>query len=363
MAAGLLFALLVALPILFLVVGPWRAKWAGALGAALGLAVGGALTAVGVACLKVTGLASTDAVYLCQAIGDRVNFAGLATCGMIVCVVAAALDIGASVSVAVWEVARTKPDLQPKEAGAAGRRVSMSITGAMMLTLLFVWAGVRLPALLIPIARTTPVREILNSEVFATEMLRLLGGCTALAVTGPLTAFFTVAWLRHSTLTRSTPTARTRAWGLRDVILFECVLVAVLALMIGHTVRQRNAPGAEATGINELIDAGTFDALYAHATADAATTTANDRGLALWAALSKDPSYGPARVALAKLYLEKGWFLLALYEADQAIEIMGEDPAALRVAGKALATMGDADRADVFLERAAQSAGHASDRE
>ena len=358
-----LFAVIAAIPVLFVLGGHRRVKLWALCGAAGGLALGALATALGARVLSITGLATTDALYLKQALGGNLDFAGIATCGMIVCVVAAALDIAGSVSAAVWEVARTGNGAKRSDAVAAGLRISGNITGAMMLTLLFVWLGSKLPAIMIPIARGTPWRVFLNSETFALEILHLFGGSIALAVTGPLAALAAARLWRDPRAPDNAPAPRQARRGLTLAAATAGAALLASCVFAGRPLLSRIS-GAHAPlpwqRLNRLVDARAFDPLYAYARTDPPHATPiplNDRGIALWSALAIDPSHVAARRELSEVYLRKHWNFLAFYEAGQALDI-ADDPEAWRIAGAALVRLGVVEDADQYVRwaRARRSA-------
>jgi len=359
--AAAVFAVIAAIPVLFVLGGRRRVKLWALWGAGAGLALGTLATMLAAKALSITGRASTDAFYLEQAIGGDLDFAALATCGMIVCVVAAALDIAGSVSAAVWEVARVGGGAERSEAIGAGLRMSGNITGAMMLTLLFVWLGSKLPAIMIPIARGTPWRVFLNSETFALEVLHLVGGSIALAVTGPIAAMTAGRLWRKSEAAEDATVPGQGKPGLVLAVVTAGAALVVISALAGKLAVARASGVSEPRAwrqLNRLIDAGDFDALHAYARghSDETPISLNDRGIALWSALAIHPSHVEARRELADVYLQKRWHFLAFYEAGQALDI-ADDAEAWRIAGNALVGLGAAEDADEYVRWARDQRG------
>jgi len=357
-AAGLAYVCVLGIATLVMMGRKGSGLPAALLGAGAGILGGVAGTLAAARWMHLSGIASTDAYYLRQALAGGLDFAGLALAGMIVFVTAAAFDVAVSVSAAVYEVGRAGgagTRRGTRDAIRAGLRMGGNITGTEILTLVFVWAGVKLPALMLPLAKGTPFRVLVNGEPLGVAALHLLGACLTLAITGPVTAVI-AGTLFHGRGGRAPKREKARSRGaLAEAVAVGCVVLAIVAWAVGKEVgRRRASRRIERSELEQLMESGSFEGLYGYAVRHATgegPRRYNDAGIALWTALGINPENGEARRLLAEVYLAKGWKVLALDQAGQAMEILGEDSDSCRIAGEAFLELGMREEAREWLER------------
>jgi len=358
-AAAALYALTVLVALLAVVGVTGRKALAAFLGAGAGLAVAVVVVRVMAGILRLTGLATTHALMLRQALPSErpMDFGSLVICGAVMAILGLVLDLGVSVASSVEQVslAQEKPD-RPA-ALRAGMRMSRDITGTMLLTLVFVWAGVKIHALLLPHGIGVSLRELLNSEAMSVELLRLMAGGMGLLATGPATALIAPVLLARGPARKQKAVAWTRSRAfIAGIVLAEVALCLVCAVSL---VRSR----AITRPLGEKRDTGAafLRRLHGLASADACDDLgleAFEQGkaalgaLAYWKAIDLQPTHYLARRDLARIYAVHHWHYLAWHEVTQALHLMPNDSEAHTIAGTACAWLGRNDEARTHLEEA-----------
>ena len=87
------------------------------------------------------------------------------------------------------EIKAHNPLIKPMQLVKAGMNVGRDVIGTMTDTLILAYAGSSLPMMLLFMAYETPMEQIMNWDVIASEILRALAGSIGIIVAVPLTAF------------------------------------------------------------------------------------------------------------------------------------------------------------------------------
>ena len=319
---------------------------------------------VGVACVDLLGFSgehSTSAVVMRERAGQVVDLKGLLSASMIVVVIGVAIDMAMSLAAAVNVLYEAKPDLSPRAAFASGMVVSRDITGTMLVTMFFVYLGVRLPVLFFPTVAGISVAETVNGEPGSLEIVRLLVGAIGLVLTGPATVAAAVAarkWLPE----RPRPANPARPGRLGRWGLAAGLTVVLVALLVGfsrskhnegrllaegrarHTLDQRVR---RTTDVDELIGLAHEWATEPDK-ADAAT-------FAAWRARKLAPRRPDAHVAVGYVYAHRRWTPNALQAFERALESGPKNQAALYYAGHVCLVLGRPREAVTHLLKAVKS--------
>ncbi|MGB9679580.1 MAG: YibE/F family protein [Thermoanaerobacteraceae bacterium] len=139
--------------------------------------------------IRLTGLSSDEAsmlLYIPQQI--HFDFKSLLFAGIILGALGAVMDVGISIASAVDEINRANKNLSTLDLFSAGMNVGRDIMGTMANTLILAYSGSAIPLLLLFMAYQTPLKEIINLDVIATEIVRSLAASTGLVAAIPLTA-------------------------------------------------------------------------------------------------------------------------------------------------------------------------------
>jgi uncharacterized membrane protein len=139
--------------------------------------------------IRLTGL-STDEAAMLLYIPQQVNFdfKSLLFAGIILGALGAVMDVGISIASAVEEISRANENLTTGQLFSAGMNVGRDIMGTMASTLILAYSGSAIPLLLLFMAYQTSLKEIINLDIIATEIVRSLAASTGLVAAIPLTA-------------------------------------------------------------------------------------------------------------------------------------------------------------------------------
>jgi uncharacterized membrane protein len=141
-----------------------------------------------------TGFASDEAVYLNFDTQGAIDFAGLLLGGIIIGVLGVLDDIAVTQTVVVTELYNAAPHLTWREVYTKALRVGREHVGALVNTLALAYAGASLPLILLFSRSTAPFSLIINQEIFASEIIRIIVGSIGLVLTVPITTLLAV-WL------------------------------------------------------------------------------------------------------------------------------------------------------------------------
>ncbi len=122
------------------------------------------------------------------------NFEGILVAGMILGSVGAMMDVGMSISSAVYEVKSVNPNITVRQAIQAGLNVGRDVMGTMADTLIFAYLGADIITLLLPqiefpeVGTTYPFLRLLNDEAISASIVQAIVGTIGLVLTVPITA-------------------------------------------------------------------------------------------------------------------------------------------------------------------------------
>jgi uncharacterized membrane protein len=136
-----------------------------------------------------SGFTSEINAYLNFNTDGRINMIGLLFGGIMIGLLGVLYDIAIGQAVAVDELYRAAPALTQAEAYRRGLRIGREHIGALVNTLAIAYVGASLPLLLLLQQSTSSVASIINGELFATEVIRILIGSIGLILAVPLTTF------------------------------------------------------------------------------------------------------------------------------------------------------------------------------
>lgn len=100
----------------------------------------------------------------------------------------AIMDLAIDVSVAMAEVCEHAPGISHRELIKSGMAVGRAGVGTQTTTLLLAYMGSWLTVMMVYMAQSTPVLNILTSKMIASEIVQTLTGCTGLLLVTPLTS-------------------------------------------------------------------------------------------------------------------------------------------------------------------------------
>lgn len=136
---------------------------------------------------NLSGYSSEEVAYLAFDTRGVINVVGLLFGGIMIGLLGVLYDIAIGQAVAVEELFRAGKHLTRKEVYKRGIRIGREHIGALVNTLAIAYVGASLPLLLLIQSSTVGTLFILNSEVFATEIVRILIGSIGLILAVPIT--------------------------------------------------------------------------------------------------------------------------------------------------------------------------------
>ncbi len=146
-----------------------------------------------------SGFGSHEATYLDFNSGVALDFVGLLLASIIIGVLGVLDDISITQVAVVRELYSANPNLNRKDVFTRALRVGKEHVSALVNTLVLAYVGVGLPLILyVSTLGVSDVGLVLNSEVFATEIVRTIIGSIGLILSVPLTTFLAAVFLEDS---------------------------------------------------------------------------------------------------------------------------------------------------------------------
>ena len=156
---------------------------------AISLGITGFLAKIFVASFRLTGYASEEAGFLQASRPGVVNIRGLVLAGIIIGALGVLDDITVAQAAVVEQLKAANPKFSLRQLFFRAMRVGQDHIASMVNTLVLVYAGAALPLLLLFIDSPRPIIEVINYEIIAEEIVRILVGSIGLISAVPLTTF------------------------------------------------------------------------------------------------------------------------------------------------------------------------------
>ncbi len=165
----------------------------------------GALAWAAVPASHLSGYYSEETVSLNFNTQGRIDFEGLLLGGIIIGLLGVLYDVAIGQAVAVEELYKAGPHLSRKTIYRRALRIGREHIGALVNTLAIAYVGVSLPLLLLFYTSSVGTfASIMNTEVIATEIIRILIGSIGVILAVPITtALSTFFLMRHAPQTVS----------------------------------------------------------------------------------------------------------------------------------------------------------------
>lgn len=159
----------------------------------------GILAIIAVRMNDLSGFISDESVYLNMNTDGVLNFTGLLLGAIIIGVLGVLDDIAVTQAAVVTELFASNPEMGRKEVYSRALRVGREHVGALVNTLVLAYAGVSLPLLLYFYMSPISFWSLVNSEIFATEIIRAIVGSIGLIMTVPIVTGLAVFYLKGYT--------------------------------------------------------------------------------------------------------------------------------------------------------------------
>lgn len=149
--------------------------------------ISGILSFLAVRMTHLTGYADENAMYLSFNIAGGVDLAGLLLGGILIGLLGTLYDASISQAIAVEEIYDTDPSLSKKAVYKKVLRIGREHIGALVDTLAIAYVGAALPLILLYAVSDVSFGIIINREIFATEIIRILVGSIGVILAVPIT--------------------------------------------------------------------------------------------------------------------------------------------------------------------------------
>jgi uncharacterized membrane protein len=156
-------------------------------GATISIVVTALAAIFGTDLLHLTGFFSDETVFLNLNTEGTLDLQGLLVGGIIIGVLGVLDDIAITQVAVVAELKDASATLSRRELYEKGLRVGREHVSALVNTIVLAYAGVALPLLLLFSQSGSSLIDILNNEIFATEIVRTIAGSLGLIATVPIT--------------------------------------------------------------------------------------------------------------------------------------------------------------------------------
>jgi uncharacterized membrane protein len=196
----LLLSMLVASGVLFAAIffthGFNRESWVAYGGTMLAVFITSVLAIVAVLQTSLTGFVSDESVFLNFATDGTLDFTGLLLGAIIIGVLGVLDDIAVTQAAVVTELYQSNKDLTARMVYQKAIRVGREHVGALVNTLVLAYVGASLPLLMYFHLSPLHFWSLVNSELFATEIIRAIVGSIGLILTVPIVTGLAVYFLR-----------------------------------------------------------------------------------------------------------------------------------------------------------------------
>jgi uncharacterized membrane protein len=162
------------------------------LGTFAGLVLTALIGGVAVGAAHLTGITSDDNSLLAQMAG-QIDPRGLLTCGIILAGLGVLNDVTITQASAVWELREAAPGMAPRRLYGTAMRIGRDHIASTIYTIVFAYAGVALPVLLLIDLYGQPLGTVLTSPDIAEELVRTMASAIGLVLAVPLTTALAVA--------------------------------------------------------------------------------------------------------------------------------------------------------------------------
>jgi uncharacterized membrane protein len=146
---------------------------------------------------QLSGFTSESNAYLNLDTGGRIDMLGLLFGGIMIGLLGVLYDIAIGQAVFVEELFRASTHYTRAMVYKRGMRIGREHIGALINTLAIAYVGASLPLLLLFKDQTAGAAYLINSELFATEIIRILIGSIGLVLAVPITTLVASYMLIH----------------------------------------------------------------------------------------------------------------------------------------------------------------------
>jgi len=193
---AIIIASLITVLTIIIVSGFTKKSYAAIMGTIIGVIVAAVIAMIVGNIITITGLMPDEAAMLTY-IPQEINFNynNLLFAGILLGALGAVMDVAMSIASSIQEIYLADKSQNRRKLFSSGMAIGHDIMGTMSNTLILAYTGSSIPLLLILMSYQTPLSEIANMDIVATEIVRSLAGSIGLIITIPVTAFLSVILL------------------------------------------------------------------------------------------------------------------------------------------------------------------------
>jgi uncharacterized membrane protein len=155
--------------------------------------------------MRLTGAGSDEAAILANVLSG-VDLRGLLLAGIIIGTLGVLDDVTVTQTAIVGELSLADPTRSAKQLYRGAMRVGRAHVASVVNTIILAYAGASLPLMLLLVTAGTSTRDVLNTQVMATELVRgvvgTIGLITAVPITTALAALVTARAHAHESESR-----------------------------------------------------------------------------------------------------------------------------------------------------------------
>ena len=185
---GLVITALLTFIILALIYGFDKRLLSSFTGAMLGIIFASVLSFICTKAFHIHGAVMAYSESLLYSGFENLNLTNIFIASVFVGASGSVMDLSVDITSAVNEVVRNCPDISARNAVKSGLNVARAAMGTMTTTLLLAYSGTCIALLMTFMAQGTPVYNILNNNLVASEIINTVAGSFGLASTAPFTA-------------------------------------------------------------------------------------------------------------------------------------------------------------------------------
>lgn len=185
---GLVVVAVLTFAITALVYGFDRRLFSAFFGSMLGIFFAAVLSVVCTRAFHINGAVMANSEALLYSGYQYLNLTQIFMASVCVGASGSVMDLSVDITSAVSEVVRNCPEISRRNAVKSGLAVARAAMGTMTTTLLLAYSGTCIALLMTFMAQGTPLYNILNNNLVASEIINTVAGSFGLASTAPFTA-------------------------------------------------------------------------------------------------------------------------------------------------------------------------------
>jgi uncharacterized membrane protein len=189
-----------------------RTTSAAVIGMILTVLITGVLAYLSVHISGLSGYTSDESTLLSLDTKGSINMVGLLLGAIIIGLLGVLYDIAIGQAVSIEEILRAGDNLSKEYIYKTGIRIGREHIGALVNTLAIAYVGASLPLILLIQSSTAEFSFMINSEIFATEIIRILIGSIGLVLAVPITTYVAVRML-HGKVSKSSSSTHGHSHG------------------------------------------------------------------------------------------------------------------------------------------------------